>query len=72
MIRWRVWAEIRRLLWGAILRFQVDKDDLIPADNPFVKEEGANPYIWVYGLRNPWRFSFLPDGNLIIADVGTG
>ena len=55
---------------GAILRFQVDKEDLIPADNPFVKEEGANPYIWVYGLRNPWRFSFLPDGNLIIADVG--
>lgn len=55
---------------GTILRFQVDKDDLIPADNPFIKEEGANPYIWVYGLRNPWRFSFLPDGNLIIADVG--
>lgn len=55
---------------GSILRFKLDQKDFIPPDNPFVKEEGANPYIWVYGLRNPWKYSFLPDGRLIIADVG--
>ena len=26
--------------------------------------------IVAYGLRNPWRFSFAPNGDLIIADVG--
>ena len=55
---------------GAILRFQLDREDFVPLDNPFVNEKDANPYIWVYGLRNPWKFSFLPDGRLIIADVG--
>jgi glucose/arabinose dehydrogenase len=28
------------------------------------------PEIYAYGLRNPWRFSFAPSGNLIIGDVG--
>ncbi|MGK0479204.1 MAG: glucose/arabinose dehydrogenase, partial [Ilumatobacter sp.] len=30
----------------------------IPADNPFVGVEGADPAIWALGLRNPWKFSF--------------
>ena len=30
----------------------------IPADNPFVGRAGARPEVWMYGLRNPWRFSF--------------
>jgi glucose/arabinose dehydrogenase len=30
----------------------------IPADNPFVNTAGARPEIWMWGLRNPWRFSF--------------
>ena len=30
----------------------------VPADNPFVGTDGAEPEIWAYGLRNPWRFSF--------------
>ena len=29
-----------------------------------------NPQIYAYGLRNPWRFTFAPSGNLVIADVG--
>jgi hypothetical protein len=34
---------------------------------------GAEPAIWSYGLRNPWRFSFdRADGNMVIADVGQG
>jgi glucose/arabinose dehydrogenase len=43
----------------------------VPADNPFVAEDGAVPEIWTSGLRNPWRFSFDPQtGDLWIADVG--
>jgi glucose/arabinose dehydrogenase len=30
------------------------------------------PEIWAYGLRNPWRVSFAPSGDLIVADVGQG
>ncbi len=43
----------------------------IPADNPFVGTDGARPYIWAYGLRNPWRFSFdSATGDLWVGDVG--
>ncbi len=45
----------------------------VPADNPFVDTPGADPTIWSYGLRNPWKFSFdAPTGDLWIADVGQG
>jgi glucose/arabinose dehydrogenase len=45
----------------------------VPADNPFVGVEGARPEIWLYGLRNAWRFSFdHADGSLWIGDVGQG
>ncbi len=43
----------------------------VPADNPFVDTPDANPAIWAYGLRNPWRFSFdRTTGDLWIGDVG--
>lgn len=54
-------------LLGSILRVDVDsvKPYAIPPDNPFGNE------IWVYGLRNPWRFSIDPDTRLMyIGDVG--
>lgn len=63
-------------LLGSILRIDVDhltdgKAYGIPADNPFVAVKGAAPEIWVYGFRNPWRFSFdRVTGDLYIADVG--
>ena len=42
----------------------------VPADNPFVGTSGRDE-IWVYGLRNPWRFSFDPATKaLVIGDVG--
>lgn len=61
---------------GAILRLDVDNpsDGLgygIPSDNPFVNESGVRKEIWVYGLRNPWKWSFDPlTGDLWIGDVG--
>ena len=42
----------------------------VPPDNPFVDNPDARPEIWAYGLRNPWRMDFAPDGRLFIADVG--
>lgn len=59
--------------YGGLLRLDVDGAAVpeVPADNPFVDVPGAYPYTWVYGLRNPWRFSFDADtGDLWIADVG--
>ena len=42
-----------------------------PPDNPFVGRPGRDE-IWVYGLRNPWRFGFDPaTGSLVIGDVGS-
>lgn len=43
----------------------------VPADNPFVDDPHADPTVWSYGLRNPWKFSFdTSTGDLWIADVG--
>ena len=57
---------------GSILRIDVSADGYtVPADNPFVNTSGAQPEIWAYGLRNPWRFSFdAVTGDLYIGDVG--
>jgi glucose/arabinose dehydrogenase len=62
---------------GKILRIDPVEADgqpfTVPADNPFVDTAGADPAIWAYGLRNPWRFSFDPNtGDLWIGDVGQG
>lgn len=57
---------------GSILRIDVDGGDpyAVPPDNPFVAGGGL-PEIWVYGLRNPWRFAIDPiEGLIYIADVG--
>ena len=59
-------------LYASILRLDVDSGDAytVPASNPFVAGGGA-PEVWVYGLRNPWRFSIDPgEGLMYVADVG--
>jgi glucose/arabinose dehydrogenase len=52
-------------LHGKILRVDVDGGHpyKVPDDNPFVGDRNAQPEIWAFGLRNPWRCSF---------DTGTG
>lgn len=45
----------------------------IPADNPFVGEEGAAALgeVYAYGVRNPQRFAWDPaNGDLFLADIG--
>jgi len=42
----------------------------IPGDNPFANTSGRRGEIWMYGLRNPWRFSFDVARDLWIGDVG--
>lgn len=61
-------------LLGTILRVDVAGDAFaIPADNPFSDGAGGAPEVFLFGLRNPWRFSFDgPTGLLWIGDVGQG
>ncbi|MGZ8752318.1 MAG: PQQ-dependent sugar dehydrogenase, partial [Acidimicrobiia bacterium] len=62
-------------LFASILRIdplhpQGDLPYSVPEDNPFADGSGA-PEVWMFGVRNPWRFSFDADtGDLWIGDVG--
>lgn len=67
-------AQDYSLLLGGILRID-PKDDGpgydVPADNPYVGQEGKQPELWAKGLRNPWGFSIDgATGDLWIGDVG--
>ncbi|MGW3342621.1 PQQ-dependent sugar dehydrogenase [Nonomuraea rubra] len=65
-------------LLGKILRVDVRRSCgelayCIPAGNPFAGVAGARGEIWMYGGRNPWRFSVdRADGSMWIGDVGQG
>ena len=74
-------AQNPTLLLGKILRININVLDSdaqgfdVPADNPFVNQEGVRPEIWSLGHRNPWRWTFDDPahggtGALIMADVG--
>jgi YVTN family beta-propeller protein len=52
-------------LAGKILR--VNPDGSIPSDNPFVGQDGKQPAIWAYGLRNPYTFDFDPVSHRLLA-----
>lgn len=66
----------RSTLLGSILRIDPEEGDdeepyAIPAGNPFVGDDDSRPETWLYGVRNPWRFSFdRATGDLWVADVG--
>ncbi|ADD42640.1 PQQ-dependent sugar dehydrogenase [Stackebrandtia nassauensis] len=59
-------------LHGKIHR--INPDGTIPGDNPFAGVPGAEPSIWAYGLRNPFRFDLIGSGpnagRLLSGDVG--
>lgn len=64
-----------KVLLGKIIRIDVDHPESfkrysIPKDNPYIDNMLYSPEIWNSGLRNPWRFTFMSDGSLIVADVG--
>jgi hypothetical protein len=71
-------------LLGSMLRLDVDLDGSgrppdcgtgayeVPADNPFIGDGNACDETYAYGLRNPFRYSFGPEGRLWVADVGQG
>ena len=59
---------------GSIVRikpdFSTEKGYTIPDGNLQDFIPGALPEIFVYGVHNPWKFTFDDQENLIIADVG--
>jgi glucose/arabinose dehydrogenase len=64
-------------LLGSMLRIDVDAHSphgnrayAIPTDNPFLGQSRFAAETFAYGLRNPWRYSFDPEGRLVVADVG--
>ncbi len=65
----------KNALLGKILRIDPeggsgDAEYGIPDGNPFADGGGA-PEVWLYGVRNPWRFSFdAKTEDLWVADVG--
>lgn len=69
-------SQVQFTMNGKIHRIDVDTKTGrraygVPADNPFVKTDGACPEAWAWGLRNPWGLSFDSEtGTLWCADVG--
>lgn len=62
-------------LYGKVLRIDPHRQPggfpyAVPASNPFAVTVGARPEIYALGLRNPYRASLSPGGDLIVADVG--
>ncbi|GAB5534839.1 MAG: PQQ-dependent sugar dehydrogenase [Rubricoccaceae bacterium] len=54
---------------GKMLR--LNPDGSVPEDNPFVGQDGAQPEIWAYGLRNAQSLAFHPEtGELWEAEFG--
>ena len=72
-------AQNPQSLLGKILRINVSGDDFptddtrdyaIPSGNAFADAADGLPEIFALGLRNPFRASFDPSGDLLIGDVG--
>jgi glucose/arabinose dehydrogenase len=55
-------------MYGKVLR--LNPDGSAPDDNPFYDTQGANPLVYAYGFRNPYRLTWTPDGKLLVGDVG--
>ncbi|MGH7156538.1 MAG: PQQ-dependent sugar dehydrogenase [Candidatus Saccharimonadales bacterium] len=55
-------------IYGKVLRYNLDGS--VPSDSPFLNVPGAIPNIYTLGMRNPFRFSFLPNNKAIVAETG--
>ncbi|MGJ7541831.1 PQQ-dependent sugar dehydrogenase [Variovorax sp. LT1R16] len=53
---------------GKVVRIQ--KDGMVPRDNPFVGRAGALPEIWSYGHRNGQGATLAPDGRFWMHEHG--
>jgi hypothetical protein len=53
-----------------IARTDPGKNYAVPPDNPWIGVPDVLPEYWAYGLRNPWRMSFGPTGELWVGDNG--
>jgi glucose/arabinose dehydrogenase len=75
--------DLENNLLGSILRLDVDAEAegghhgggqpyTVPEDNPLTGIPGVMGEVWAYGFRNPYRFSFDPEGehDLIAGDAG--
>ncbi len=62
-------------LLGTVVRVDTftagDEAYAIPAGNPFSDQDGGAPEVFLWGVRNPWRFSFDQEtGDLWLPDIG--
>lgn len=53
---------------GSVLR--LNRDGSVPADNPFVGQDGIQPEIWSYGHRNPQGAALDASGQLWVNEHG--
>jgi len=53
---------------GKVVRLTIDGG--VPSDNPLRLREGADPYIWSWGHRNPQGAAWGPDGRLWVVEHG--
>jgi len=69
-------AQNHKVLLGKVLRIDPrhhcgGKRYCVPSDNPFAGKKPGRGEIWLWGVRNPWRWSFdAVTGDLWIGDVG--
>ena len=69
-------GQLTTSLLGSILRIDPEgRGDqqayAVPPGNPFADGQDGRAEIWLYGVRNPWRFTFdAATGDLWVADVG--
>ena len=61
-------AQSLQSIHGKIARFDVDGTSA--NDNPWHGQAGIVDQIYALGFRNPFRFTFLPNGKAVVGDVG--
>lgn len=73
--QWTIGRSPAGSLRGKVLRIDLRSKDPgkqyhVPADNPFVGDDRFPPETWAWGFRNPWRMAFVPDGRMVVGDIG--